>query len=259
MHRLLLFVLLATAPALQAAIQTKEISYKANGTTMKGYLAWDDSISGHRPGVLVVHEWWGLNDYARSRARDIASLGYTALAVDMFGNGKTAGHPREAGAFVGEVAKNAEIAKARFLAALETLKAQPTVNPEKIAAIGYCFGGATVLSMARQGVDLAGVVSYHGSLGGLSPVSGPVTAKVLVCHGADDSFISDEQITTFKQEMKGADMKFISYPGAKHGFTNPGADEKAKEFGLDVAYDKKADEASWKETVKFLKKVFAQP
>lgn len=246
-----LLALIAMLP-LEAAIQTKELAYKANGTTLKGYLAWDDAVSGPRPGVLVVHEWWGLNDYARSRARQIAALGYTALAVDMFGGGKTAAHPKEAGAFVGEVTKNAETAKARFVAALDALRAQPTVNPEKIAAIGYCFGGATVLSMARQGVDLDAVVSFHGSLGGLAPVSGPLKAKVLVCHGADDSFITEEQIATFKKEMPEA--KFIAYPGAKHGFTNPGADAKAKEFGLDVAYNEKADKASWDEAVRFLEK-----
>jgi dienelactone hydrolase len=259
MRRLLCLASLLLATSLQAGIQTKEITYSANGTKMKGYLAWDDAVSGPRPGVLVVHEWWGLNDYARSRARQIAALGYTALAVDMFGGGKVASHPKEAGAFVGEVAKNAATSKSRFLAALETLKAQPHVNSDKIAAIGYCFGGATVLSMARQGVDLAAVVSFHGSLGGLAPLTPPVKAKVLVCHGADDSFISEEQIATFKKEMNGTDTKFISYTGAKHGFTNPGSDQKAAEFGLDVAYNQKADQASWSDAVTFLEKALGKP
>ncbi len=241
------------------AIQTRELAYSADGTTMKGFLAWDDAISGPRPGVLVVHEWWGLNDYARARAKQIAALGYTALAVDMFGDGKAASHPKEAGAFVAEVTKNADTAKTRFQAALEALKTQPIVNPDKIAAIGYCFGGATVLSMARQGIDLAAVISFHGSLGGLAPVVPPVKAKILVCHGADDSFISAEQIATFKNEMKGTDLKFISYPEAKHGFTNPDADKVAAEFGLNVAYNEKADKASWNEAVKFLKQAFALP
>lgn len=239
------------------AIQTKELAYTADGKTMKGFLAWDDAISGPRPGVLVVHEWWGLNDYARSRAKQIAALGYTALAVDMYGDGKAATHPKEAGAFVAEVTKNAETAKARFQAALEALQTQPTVNPEKIAAIGYCFGGATVLSVARQGLDLDAVVSFHGSLGGLAPIVPPVKAKILVCHGADDSFVSAEQIAAFKKEMP--DAKFIAYPGAKHGFTNPEADQVATEFGLNVAYNKEADTASWKEAVQFLRKTFAQP
>ena len=200
---------------------------------MKGFLAWDDSISGKRPGILVVHEWWGLNDYARSRAKQLAELGYTALAVDMYGEGKTAEHPKDAGDFAASVMKDPQVALARFQAAMDVLKSQPTVDPEKIAAIGYCMGGAIVLNAARQGIDLDAVASFHGSIGGLLPIKGPIKAKVLVCHGADDSFIPPEKVAAFKQEMKeaGADFKFVSYPGAKHGFSNPASDEAAKNFG----------------------------
>ena len=243
---------------LKAAIKTQEVTYSAGDTTMKGFLAWDDSISGKRPGILVVHEWWGLNDYARSRAKQLAELGYAALAVDMYGEGKAADHPKDAGAFAASVMENPQVALARFRAAMDALKAQPMVDAEKIAAIGYCMGGAIVLNAARQGIDLDAVASFHGSLGGLMPIKGPIKAKVLVCHGADDSFIPPEKVSAFKEEMKeaGADLKFVSYPGAKHGFSNPAADESGKKFSIDIAYNAKADAESWKELQALLQAVF---
>ena len=157
------------AAASHASVKTEELTYSEGGTTFKGFLAWDDAISGKRPGVLVVHEWWGLNDYVRSRAKQLAELGYTALAVDMFGEGKVADHPKDAGAFAGSLMKDPQVAMARFRAAMQALKSQSTVDPDKIAAIGYCMGGAIVLSAARQGLDLDAVASFHGSLGGLLP------------------------------------------------------------------------------------------
>ncbi|MGB5540338.1 MAG: dienelactone hydrolase family protein, partial [Gammaproteobacteria bacterium] len=159
-------LLLACLPA-QAAVIGQEVSYQSGDAVMKGYLAWDDAVQGERPGVLVVHEWWGHNAYARRRAEMLAALGYTALAVDMYGEGKTADHPEDAGKFSGAVRKDLPLMKARFDAARHFLDEQPTVDPKKNAAIGYCFGGSVVLEMARQGEDLAGVVSFHGSLGGL--------------------------------------------------------------------------------------------
>ena len=247
--------------SLEASIKTQEVTYSAGDTTMKGFLAWDDAISDKRPGVLVVHEWWGLNDYARSRAKQLAELGYTALAADMYGDGKTADHPKDAGAFAGSVMKDPQVALARFRAALDVLKKQPTVDPEKIAAIGYCMGGAIVLNAARQGFDLDAVASFHGSLGGLLPSKKAMKAKVLVCHGADDSFIPLEKVAAFKEEMKeaGADFKFVSYPGAKHGFSNPAADEAGKKFDIDLAYNPEADAESWKELQAFLQAVFQMP
>ena len=246
------------SPTLKASITTKEVTYSEGSTQMKGFLAWDDSISGKRPGILVVHEWWGLNDYARSRAKQLAELGYTALAVDMYGDGKAAEHPKEAGEFAASVMKDPQVALARFRAAMDVLKSQPTVDPEKIAAIGYCMGGAIVLNAARQGIDLDAVASFHGSLGGLLPIKGPIKAKILVCHGAADSFIPPEKVAAFKEEMKaaGADFKFVSYPGAKHGFSNPAADEAAKDFKLDIAYNAEADTESWKELQTLLQAVF---
>ncbi|MBI5023540.1 MAG: dienelactone hydrolase family protein [Candidatus Omnitrophica bacterium] len=252
-------VFLLSAGFAQAAVQGKEVDYSAEGVTLKGYLAYDDAVEGKRPGVLVVHEWWGHNEYARKRARMLAELGYTALAVDMYGDGKQANHPDDAGKFAGEVAQNMPVAKARFLAALNLLKSDPTVDADKIAAIGYCFGGGVVLNMARMGVDLKGVVSFHGSLGAENPAQpGVVKPKVLVCHGAADSFTTPQQIEDFKKEMEsaGIDYKFIIYPDAKHSFTNPDADRYAKEFGLPVGYNAHADQKSWADMQEFFKKIF---
>jgi dienelactone hydrolase len=245
--------------AAEPKIQRKNVEYSAQGVVMKGYLAYDENIKGKRPGVLVVHEWWGLNDYARRRAQMLAELGYTALAVDMYGDGKTAMHPDDAGKFSSELMKNLDVAKARFLAAMVFLKQQPTVDPTRIAAIGYCFGGGIVLNMARQGVDLKGVVSFHGALTAVKPAqSGMVKAKILVLHGADDKFTTPEQIEAFKQEMKaaGADFEFISYPGAMHSFTNPDADALGKKFNMPIAYNANADKKSWDELKLFLNAVF---
>ncbi|MHB8881404.1 MAG: dienelactone hydrolase family protein [Thermodesulfovibrionales bacterium] len=239
----------------------KEVEYSADGVVMKGYLAYNPKLNGRRPGVLVVHEWWGHNDYARKRARMLARMGYTALAVDMYGDGKKAGHPDDAGKFSSELMKNADTAKARFMAALEFLKKQQTVDPDNIAAIGYCFGGGVVLNMARQGVDLKGVASFHGSLAAVKKAEpGAVKARVLVLHGADDSFVKPEQIAAFKQEMKdaGVTLQFVEYPGAIHSFTNPDADKYAKEFNLPLGYHEAADKKSWKELRYFLRTVFTK-
>jgi dienelactone hydrolase len=225
---------------------------------MKGYRPMTRT-SQAKDQVLVVHEWWGLNDYARMRARMLAEMGYTAVAVDMYGDGKQAMHPEDAGKFSSELMKNFDVAKARFMAALDFLKKQSTVDPDRIAAIGYCFGGGIVLNMARQGVDLRGVASFHGSLNAIKPaIPDAVRAKVLVLHGADDKFITPEQIETFKQEMKnaGADFRFIAYPGAVHGFTNSDADILGKKFNLPLAYNAEADKKSWEELKKFLEAIF---
>lgn len=253
--------LLVFSPWLHAALQEKTIEYKSGDTTMKGYLVWDDKISGKRPGVLVVHEFWGLNDYPRSRARMLAELGYTAFALDMYGDGKVGEHPREASEFMQAVLSNADLAKARFLAAKQFLEQQPTVNPKKIGAIGYCFGGATVLMMARAGVDLAAVVSFHGLLNAGAPAKpGQVKARILVENGADDQMVKPEDIAAFKQEMDaaGADYQFDNYPGAKHGFTNPAADGVARQFDLPVGYNAAAEKQSWAAMQRLFKSVFGR-
>lgn len=247
-----------TAPA-AAAVKGEPVEYRANGTVLKGYLAYDDAIKDKRPGVLVVHEWWGHNEYARMRARMLAELGYTALAVDMYGDGKTADHPDTAGKFAGEVRKNLPVAKKRFEAALAQLRKHKTVDPKRVAAIGYCFGGAVVLEMARQGVDLKGVVSFHGALNTESPAQpGKVKAKILVLNGEDDPLVKPEAIEAFKKEMQAAkaDYRFVNYPGAKHSFTNPGATELGKKFNLPLEYHPEVDRQSWAEMQAFLEGLF---
>lgn len=245
----------------QAAVIGEEVTYHSGNTAFKGYLAYDDKVRGKRPGVLVVHEWWGHNDYVRERARMLAALGYTALALDMYGDGKQAAHPDDAGKFASAVRSNMDEAEQRFRAALALLRIHPTVDAEKIVAIGYCFGGGIVLEMARRGVDLAGVVSFHGSLGTANPAkAGEVKAKVLVLNGADDPFTKPEQIAAFKEEMEAAkvDYTFIDYPGAKHAFTNPQADSFGKKFDMPLAYNAKADKQSWAEMQRFFKKLFKE-
>jgi dienelactone hydrolase len=236
-------------------VSGRQVEYRGDNILMKGYLASNGQVRGKRPGVLVVHEWWGLNEYARKRANMLAELGYVALAVDMYGEGKQAEHPDDASKFSSELMKNFDGAKARFLAALNFLRSQPDVDPDQIAAIGYCFGGGVVLNMARQGVDLKAVASFHGSLAAVKPAEpGSVKAKLIVFHGADDTFVPAEQIEAFKKEMTsaGADFRFISYPGAIHSFTNPDADAYAKKFNMKVGYNKEADRKSWDELRKFL-------
>lgn len=234
----------------------RQVEYRGDNIVMKGYLASDGQVRGKRPGVLVVHEWWGLNEYARKRANMLADLGYVALAVDMYGEGKHAEHPDDASKFSSEIMKNFDGAKARFQAALTFLKSRPDVDPDRIAAIGYCFGGGVVLNMARQGVDLKAVAIFHGGLAAVKPAQpGSVKAKVIVFNGADDSFVPAEQIEAFKKEMTSAraDFRFISYPGAIHGFTNPDADTYAQKFNMKVRYNKEADRESWEELEKVLR------
>lgn len=263
MKRLLvcLICLFMAVPAL-GAVEGTEIDYHAGDTVLKGYLARNPANTSPHPGILVVHEWWGHNAYARKRAEMLAELGYTALAVDMYGDGKQASHPKDAGAFAGAVRKNLPLAKARFEAAMKLLREQPDVQRDEIGAIGYCFGGGIVLEMARAGEDLKGVASFHGSLGTLNPAQkGHVKARVLVLNGADDPFTKPEQIEALKQEMSaaGVDLQFINYPGAKHSFTNPDADSYGKKFNLPLAYNARADQESWQTMQLFFKETFSTP
>ncbi|MBI1803436.1 MAG: dienelactone hydrolase family protein [Ignavibacteriae bacterium] len=260
--RLTFFVLMIMAAVVaRAGVVGKEVEYTADSLTMKGYLAYDDGVQGKRPGVLVVHEWWGHNEYARKRAEMLAELGYVALAVDMYGNGKQASHPDDAGKFAGEVLQNMSVMKARFMAAMDFLKKDEHVDPAQVAAIGYCFGGGVVLTMAREGTDLKAVVSFHGSLATQHPAEkSKVKAKILVCNGADDKFISADDVKKFKSEMKsaGADFHFVNYPGAIHGFTNPGATDLGKKFSMAIAYNENADKKSWAEMQKLFAKVLSK-
>lgn len=241
----------------QVTIKTENITYTAGGAELSGFMAYP-SGKKNLPAVLVVHEWWGHNDYARNRAKMLAEEGYVAFALDMYGDGKLAQHPKDANAFMMEVINTEGLAKERFQAAYDLVKQSPLTDDEKIAAIGYCFGGAVVLSMARMGMDLDGVVSFHGSLGALPPVAEDVDAKFLVLNGADDPFVKEEQIEQFKSDMDAADVdyQFINYPGAVHAFTNPGATEKGQAYGLPLKYDPEADKASWSEMKSFFKELF---
>lgn len=259
---IILFAMLFFFPALAfSKVVGSEIDYEAEGKTYKGYLAYDDSIKGKRPGILVVHEWWGHNEYARKRARMLAELGYVALALDMYGDGKKAEHPDDAGAFSAAVMKNMPSARKRFEAALALLKKHKLTDSQNIAAIGYCFGGGVVLNMARLGADLKGVVSFHGGLGSkVESKPGAIKAKILVCNGEEDVTITAEQIKAFKAEMKkaGVDYRFKNYAGARHSFTNPEADKYGKKFNIPLAYNKKADEQSWADMKAFLKDLFGK-
>jgi len=243
-------------------IRSEEVSYRAGDTTLKGYIAWDANSPGPRPGVIVVHEWWGHNDYVRRRARMLAEEGYAALALDMYGDGKNTQHPDDAQKFVMEAVSNADVAKARFLAAYDLLKQHDATDPSKIAAIGYCFGGAVALQMARFGADLDGVASFHGTLSpqGAPAQPGVMKAKVLVLHGADDPLVPQAQVAAFKREMDaaGVDYTFIEYPGATHAFTNPEATERGRRLNMPLAYDEAADQQSWAELQKFLQGLFAE-
>lgn len=251
--------LMFAAATAHAAVQGREVSYKANGTTLKGYIAYDDAVKGKHPGILVVHEWWGHNAYARKRARMFAEQGYTALALDMYGDGKQAHHPDDARKFASEVSKNEKLAKVRFDAALDLLKSEKTVDANNIAAVGYCFGGSIALNMARLGEPLKAVLSFHGGLATDHPAAaGKVKARIASFSGEDDPFIPAEQVAAFRQEMDkaGVTYKVETYPGAKHAFTNPDADKYGQEFKLPLAYNAAADKASWDEGLAFLADAF---
>ena len=240
-----LFALVASA---DAAVQSKKITYKHGDIDCIGYLAWDDAISGPRPGILIVHEFWGLDAYAKRRADQLASLGYIAFAADMYGEGKLAEHPKDAGGMAGAVRSNVQDWRKRGQEALDVLKSQPHCDKNKLAAIGYCFGGSTVQQLAFAGTDLKAVVSFHGSLVTPSPDEvKAIKAAILICNGADDTFIKQESIKEFREALdkNGGKYTFNNYAGAIHSFTVPEADETSKKFGIPLAYNKAADEKSW--------------
>lgn len=242
-----------------AALKSEKVTYKVDGRELTGYLVYDDARVGPRPGVVVVHEWWGHDAYARSRADKLATEGYTAFALDMYGTGRLADHPKDAGAFAKEVVKTKGAMHARFKAAYDILKQHKTVDASKTAAIGYCFGGNVVIDMARAGVDLKGVVAFHATLTQTIQVKpGGVKAKVRVFNGADDPFIKPKKLKAFREGMNAsrADFKYVSYPGVLHSFTNPGASELGKKFKLPLRYDRQADQDSWGKTLALFEQIF---
>ncbi|MEQ6885803.1 dienelactone hydrolase family protein [Salicola sp. Rm-C-2C1-2] len=250
---------LGLSAAATAELQTQSITYSVKGQEHTGYMAWDDSVNGERPGVLVVHEWWGHDEFSRNQAEKLAKEGYTALALDMYGEGKHADHPDQAQAFMKQANSDMDLMQARFRTAMTRLQDHNTVNPDQIAAQGYCFGGAVVLNMARLGMDLDGVVSFHGSLG--SPVeaqSGEVDAAVRAYTGGADQFVPAKQVSGFVQEMHNADVDYAlqSFPGVQHSFMNPEADTYADKFDMPVGYDEQAAETAWQETLRFYDGLF---
>lgn len=231
-----------------AAIKEEPVTYKDGETTLKGFIVSDDAKKGKRPGIILVHEWWGITKHMHNEARRFAAEGYTVLIADMYGDAKTADNPKDAGALSGSVMKNPKAMESRFNAARAELTKQPTVDGSKIGAAGYCFGGAVVLNMARAGADLAAVAGFHASLGLNTPAPAPgsVKAKVLVLNGADDPFVKREQYDALKKDFDAAkaDYRIIQYPGAVHAFTNPEATELGKKFNLPLRYDAKANKES---------------
>lgn len=250
-----LLALLFSSTAI-SQIQTEVVEYKQDKAVLEGYTAYDKSIKGPRPGVLVVHEWYGLNDYAKKRAEQLAKLGYIALAVDMYGKGIRPKTPEECGVQSGIYRKDRALMRARVKAALEELKKNKLVDPKRIAAIGYCFGGSVVLELARSGADIAGVVSFHGGLDTPNPEDAKnIKCKVLVCHGGDDPFVKMSDFMTFQEEMKNAkvDYQLIVYGGAVHSFTNPDA---GNDPSKGAAYNPSADKRSWEAMKQFFGEIF---
>ncbi len=235
-----------TAGASQAAVTTKVVEYEFDGIKLKGFLAYDDAVKEKRPGILVVHEWWGLNEYAKDRCKKLAELGYVAFAVDMYGDGKTTEHPDDARKMATMVRENVKVWRGRAEAGLKQLKAQPNVDADKIAAIGYCFGGSTCLQLAYSGADLKAVATFHAALPKPTEAEAKaIKARILVCHGDADFFIPPEAIKAFREALDGAKVnyEFKGYPDVVHSFTVPEAD-KVNIKGM--KYDKAADEDSWK-------------
>ena len=261
-HLLGALLALSMAGPAFAAIKEVPVTYNDGETTMKGFVVYDTAKKGKRPGIVMVHEWWGITKHMHNEAHRLARQGYTAFLADMYGDAKTADNPKDAGALSGAVMKNPQAMEARFNAARAELAKQPTVDPARIGAVGYCFGGAVVLNMARAGADLDGVVGFHASLGLNTPAPAPgtVKAKVLVLNGADDPFVKKEQYATLKADMDAAkaDYRVIEYPGAVHAFTNPEATALGRKFNLPLRYDAKVNKEAEGEASKFFAAVFKQ-
>jgi dienelactone hydrolase len=229
-------------------ILTSRIEYSVDDSLHQGYLAFDNESSAARPGIILVHEWWGLNDYMVRRAHMLAELGYVALAIDMYGAGRVADNPDQAGELMNGVLNDMSAGTAALEAGYQLLLNQVGVDKSRCAAIGYCFGGAMVLHMARIGLPLSAVVSFHGALGSFHTAEpGSIKPSILVCHGAADSMVTRDDLSAFKQEMDLAQANYevLLLEGAKHGFSNPQADTNAEKYGIDLGYQQQADAKSW--------------
>jgi dienelactone hydrolase len=239
-----------------AALKTETVEYREGSTVLEGFLAYDDASSNSRPGVLIVHEWMGINDYTKRRAVMLAEMGYVAFAADIFGKGVRPTSVQEASEQAAKYKGDRPLLRARALAGLEQLKKNRLVDPKKIAAIGYCFGGTTALELARAGADVAGVVSFHGGLDMPNPDDTKnIKAKVLICHGGDDPYVPTEQVADFQNQLRQAkvDWQFIAYGGAVHSFTNPDA---GNDPSKGAAYNANADRRSWEAMKQFFAEIF---
>jgi len=238
-------------------IKEEPVTYSIDSLNMNNYLAFDENVEGKRPAVLVIHEWWGLNDYTKRRAKMLAEMGYIAMAVDMYGNGRMGNDPGAAQNLAMPYYQHPDMAKKIFDRAVEELKKNPNVDQTKMAGIGYCFGGGMLLNFVRMGESLNGIVSFHGSLLGTPANKDLTKAEILVCHGEADSFVNAE-VAPFKKQMDsiGKSYTFKSYPGATHAFTNPDATETGKKFNMPIEYNAAADSASWNDMREFFGRIF---
>jgi dienelactone hydrolase len=254
----LIFALLALACAgtVRAAIHIETVEYKQGATTLEGFVAYDDAIKGLRPGVLVVHQWLGLTDYEKHRAEMLAQLGYVAFCADIYGKGIRPQNTTDAGTEATKYKSDRTLLRARVNAALDVLKKNELVDSERVAAIGYCFGGTTVIELARSGANIAGIVSFHGGLDSPTPADGKnIKCKVLICHGADDPFEKPADLAAFEDEMRQAkvDWTLIKFGGAVHSFTQPMA---GNDNSKGAAYNEKADRRSWAAMKMFFAGIF---
>ncbi len=246
----------STEPGTQSAepvVKTENVTYKDDTVSCQAVIAYNSNDNSKRPAVLVVPEWWGTVPFTASRAEELAKLGYVAMTVDMYGNGKSVDNPKDAGAAATPFYQNPQMAKKRLEAALNELKKHPQVDTSRIGAIGFCFGGSMVLNAAKLGEDFDAVVSFHGGLEGPTPDKSLLKSKILVCHGGADPFVPQHQVDVFKKQMDsvGADYTFKVYPGAKHAFTNPNATETGKKFNIPIEYNAQADSTSWQDMKDF--------
>lgn len=241
-------------------IKEETVSYTVNGVVYKGFIAYDSNIKGKRPAVLVVPEWWGMTDYIKMRVRKLAELGYIAMAADVFGGGKIAANPTEAQQFTGPMYKDPTLAKSLMDGAANKLKEYSQTDPANLAAMGYCFGGFVALNYAKLGADLKGVVSFHGGMGGAPVDKKLLKAKVLVCQGGSDKFVSQKDVDTFKHQLDsiGVDNTVKVYANATHAFTNPDATATGKKFNMPIEYNPQADKDSWNDMKMFFGKIFTK-